>query len=405
MRTKMMIGIAIAVVTLLLTGIVALRLQTEDIVVASQFVPVQTMTAGESSYDEVLTYIGGVTSDSIQMLSFKSSGRVDTVHVVTGQRVDQDSLLVSLDTEDLGFQLAASESTMNAAKAQYDLAVKGTRAEDLEMARLTMEKAREVSVFKADTLSEMEVLFEGDYISSKELEGAGLEATVAELDYNNAKQLYEKALAGPDKETLDGLLSQYEQAVAGYEHTLSLMNDSQLYATTSGTVVDIMNEENEMVQAGYPVVVIREDNQVIEMGVTDEDLRDLSIGQQVIITGETQVGEGTINRISDVPDRTTHLYEVEVSIEGSDIFLVGEIVQCDIVVGSFVGIDIPMSAVMIDDVNYVYVDNDGIATKRTIEIMRMMGERVIVEGLTEGDQIITENVSKLFEGKGILVLD
>lgn len=174
MKQKMMIGIGIGIVTMLLIGVVALRLQTEEVVVASQYVPVQTIGATEATYDEVLTYIGGVTSDSIQMLSFKSSGKVAKVHVEIGQRVNETTLLVSLDTEDLGYQLAASESTMNGAKAQYDLALNGTRAEDLEMARLTMEKAREVSVFKADTLIEMEALFVEAFISSKELEGAKL---------------------------------------------------------------------------------------------------------------------------------------------------------------------------------------------------------------------------------------
>lgn len=224
---------------------------------------------------------------------------------------------------------------------------------------------------------------------------------MAELDYFNAKQLYEKALAGPDKETLDALKSQYDQAVAGYEHTLSLMNDSQLYASTEGTVVNILNEENEMIQAGYPIVVIRKDNQVIKMGVTDEDLRELIIGQSVIITGEEATGEGEISMISDVPDKSTHLYEVEIAIHSSDVFLVGEIVQCDIVIGSYVGIDIPMDAVMIDNTNYVYVDEAGLASKRTIEIVRLMGERVIIQGIAEGEKVITENVTKLFEGKGI----
>lgn len=381
--------------------------------ITSNKVPVTVEEAKIEEYEERLTYVGGVTSDSIQTLAFKSSGKIEAIYVEIGQKVDESTLLISLDTQDIDFAVRASENAMLAAKAQYVEALEGTRSQDIEMARVAKEKAEEVSRFKADTLIEISALYEAGFASSKEVDGANLESTIAMRDYQNALAIYSKAMEGPTEETLDALQNRYEQAKVGYEMNLSLLADSQLYSSTKGTVVNIVYEENEMLAAGYPAIVVRKENQVINMGgVTDEDLEELELNQKVYIyatddANKSQETIGFITRIADVPDMTTHLYQVEVAIDAQSKLSVGEVVTCEVAIGKCTGgVDIPLKAVTVDDKNYVYVvHNEATASKKYVDIVMLLGHRIIVEGLEAGDKIITQNIPKLYEGKDVVLQD
>lgn len=238
----------------LLILLILLRLDTEEKVTNEEIIPVKVQIIKQQEYEEKLSYVGAVTSDSIQTLGFKSPGKIEEIMVEVGDQVDEDTLLVRLSTDDLAFDVRASESTLAAAKAQYNLAVKGTSSEDIEVAKLMMDKAAKVSDFKKATLDEITQLSLDGVISNKELEGTKLEADIAHIDYANAKTLYNKALGGLKQEEIDVYFSQYEQAKVNHEYKQSLMTDTQLYATTKGTVVDILYEENELVPLGYPVI-------------------------------------------------------------------------------------------------------------------------------------------------------
>ncbi len=74
---------------------------------------------------------------------------------------------------------------------------------------------------------------------------------------------------------------------------------------------------------------------------------------------------GFITRIADVPDMTTHLYQVEVAIDAQSKLSVGEVVTCEVAIGKCTGVDIPLKAVTVDDKNYVYVvHNEATASKK-----------------------------------------
>lgn len=398
----------ITLISLVAIGLIAVlivpRLLSEEIVITKSIVPVKVETVEDLAYDEVLSYIGVITPDSIQTLGFKSAGKIEAINVEVGDKIDEETLLVTLDTQDLEFELRVSKSSLNAAKAQYDLAVKGTEAQDIELARLAVEKASQVTLFKATTLEDYTKLYAEGVISNKEFEGIELEATLAELDYLNAKVVYEKALDGLEQEAIDVYYSQYEQAKTNYEFKESLMSDSQLYATTKGTVIDILYEENELVPTGYPVVAIRKEEQVITLGINNEALIQLEKGQIVTITEDKREGTGVVSRIADVPDANTHLYEVEVTIDQKDLFLIGEIIKCNIMVGTNHGIMIPINSVVIDEDNYVYIVKDHKANKKKIEIITILDDAIIVKGIEEGEQLVTENVNKLYEGKEITII-
>ncbi len=43
--------------------------------------------------------------------------------------------------------------------------------------------------------------------------------------------------------------------------------------------------------------------------------------------------------------------------------------------------------------------------KKYVDIVMLLGHRIIVEGLEAGDKIITQNIPKLYEGKDVVLQD
>ena len=50
-----------------------------------------------------------------------------------------------------------------------------------------------------------------------------------------------------------------------------------LTADVDGYVVDVLCKEGEMQSAGYPVVLIRSENQVVTVGLSDKDVKKIQL--------------------------------------------------------------------------------------------------------------------------------
>ena len=59
-------------------------------------------------------------------------------------------------------------------------------------------------------------------------------------------------------------------AKANYDSKVNLVQDASLTADEDGYVVDVLCKEGEMQSAGYPVVLIRSENQVVTVGLSDK---------------------------------------------------------------------------------------------------------------------------------------
>jgi HlyD family secretion protein len=367
-------------------------------------IPVEVMMVEKAQYDETLNYIGSITADHIQSLSFKSPGKILGINVQQGDYVEQGDILMQLDTSDLLFEIEAAQKAMEAAYAQYQLSAKGSSSQELEQARLMVDKAQEVYSFQETTLKEYERLYSEGVISNKEYEQAVLEANVALNDLNTAKQAYDSAIEGADDELLQLYYSQYEQAKISYNHKQTLLEDAVLTSTISGTIIELPYEENTMIPAGQPVVHIRRDGANISIGVTSEDYEKIHVEDPVFVKDDSdRMREGIVLRKNNIPDQATHLYDVEVYLEEEDI-LIGKIVECRIIIGQKEGIMIPIQSAIVNGETYVYIYEGGQAWRRPVDIQSILDDQIIVTGLNDGDSLIISNIKKVNEGKAVSII-
>lgn len=367
-------------------------------------IPVKTITAIPIKMEETLDYVGMVQQDSTVKYGFNISGRIEEIKVNPEDIVKEGDLIASLNNEDYKYALDESKSQMEAAKAQYDKALNGAEKEDIENARLNVQKAQDGYDYAKEQYDKIEKLYNADAASKGELDAVKLQLDISESELNQAKKLLEQVENGTRNEDVRAAKAQYDLAKTNYEYTKKQFNDTKLYADSEYIVISTLAEEGEMLSAGYPVVILRSLNQKIVFGVTDEELPMIEKDMPVKVISDNNKHKGKITLISRSPNQDNWTYAVECTlVEESEISL-GSVVDVNIILGEENGMWIPIDAIISKGEDIVYVVENDKALKRNVTLEETKGYLVKVKGLKEGDKVITENISNINHGDHVSIV-
>jgi HlyD family secretion protein len=176
-------------------------------------------------------------------------------------------------------ELIQADAAVAAAKSAWDLLRRGSREEDVRLARATMENL-------GKDLRRAEELYRDTLVSDKEVSDARTRYTVA-------KETYDKLVAGPLPEEIARARAQYEQAVAQAALVRQKIEDSRITSPVAGMVTLRAVEEGEMVQAGSAIVRVSVLERVrLVIFVPEADL------------GKLKLGDAAAVSIDSYPDRT-----------------------------------------------------------------------------------------------------
>ncbi len=89
----------------------------------------------------------------------------------------------------------------------------------------------------------------------------------------------------------------YNEAKVDLQAKQISLNDAQLYSDLDGYVVDVLYKKSEIIAAGYPVVVVRTAEQMVTVGLSQNDVKKIVVGTAAQIELDGMGG----NRKSD-PD-------------------------------------------------------------------------------------------------------
>jgi RND family efflux transporter MFP subunit len=311
--------------------------------------PVSVQTVRNESRVSYVRSIGMVSSKDIKKYGFKISGKISSIPVKKGDRVKKGTLLAKLETKELEFALNAAENTY---KKAYDY-------------------FSETENFH----SKIKRLSDAGSVAATDLDKAKLAKDVAESDMNNAK--------------------------VDIDYKKSMVADASMLSEIEGYVIEVLNKKGEVVAAGYPVVVVRNESFVINTGVSSKELVMIKPGTEAEITVDGRSLKGKVSLVSQIPDERSRTYNVEVEISGeakdAGLFI-GSVAKVDFITGSITGIWIPVFSILTDGTDYVFTDSAGIALRKNIRTISISGEFVLVEGLDDGDRVIIRGMKDISDG-------
>jgi RND family efflux transporter MFP subunit len=243
-------------------------------------------------------------------------------------------------------------------------------------------------------------------------------AEKARRDLERGRQLRADEVA--TEEQVQDLTTAYNVARANLDAARFNARFARIEAPADGIVLQRLAEENELVQAGQPVLVVGATGAgwVVRTSLADRDVVRVDLGDPASVTFDAFPGrrfEGRVTRVGSSADPLTGTFEIEVEVAPDGArFARGLVAKVSLPIGDADAADgqtvVPVSAIVEADGDsatvYVLDAAQGVARRKQVTVGPIVGDRVVVlAGLVEGEQVITDGAAWLTDGRPVRVVD
>lgn len=387
------------------------------------FKPLKTdlLKVEERSISKSFTEDGQVVSENERYIYTAYAGKIEEIFVEEGDNVNQGQLLLSIETDELNYQLQELQAQLKRVKGEEERSYLEPYKSNLKQQELVIEQAEQELEEAETNMERMKELYDAEIISKKEYESA--ESSVIRAE--NYLEQQQEALSlleishGPGSGTsryFSGMKQSLEAQINLVKHKISKAN---VTSPISGTVSDITTEEGSMVNTSSPVMtVFQKGAYEIEVFVLAEDVNSLSPDMEVELIQDNNSGDivfpGTVEKIApSAIERTSSLgleeQRVKVTISPETPSAVklrpGYKLEVDFTVDRQEGkLVVPKTALFpYEDGEAVWLVKDGKAHIQPVKKgFENESETVIVEGLETGDYIVLNpQMAGMEEGKRV----
>ncbi len=213
------------------------------------------------------------------------------------------------------------------------------------------------------------------------------------------------------RQQVERLQAEYDVAAASVESARIDLRKSVVRAPFDGVVDAVHREDGEFTEAGAPLVrLVQLDRVRIVVGVSERDAPLFHGGSDVEIAVDAFPEDrftGEVHRVATSAELATRTFETEIAVDNPDRRLrPGMIARAHLVRNVYPdAILVPIFAVIsLDEERYVFVEKDGRAQMRSIEIGVIQGNDVqVTNGLSPGDRLIVVGQRDLRAGESVRV--
>lgn len=326
--------------------------------IAKETVPlVRWQTVKMDNFKQSASYPGEVRGRYETQLAFQVGGKIIKRNVELGSTVNPGDILMEIDAKDINQTVDISSAQVYSAESQ------------LNLAESNLERYRR--------------LYEQGAVSRAQLD-----------QYQNA---YDVALAA------------VRQSSAHYVQGANQLGYSMLLADDAGVVASINAEAGQVVSAGQSVLTLVKDGErEIEINIPENRIDEVRKAQQFRVSFwalPDVVAEGRLREISPIADKVSRTFKVRISLinppAGVNLGMTANVTAVN--PGIQPTTYIPLAAIyQTDQTPGVWVINDGVVALQPIKV-GVFGDGTIqvLEGLQDGDVIVTAGGQKLREGQKV----
>jgi len=231
--------------------------------------------------------------------SFRTAGKVLERPVDEGQVVQAGQLLARLDARDLEQQVAMRRADAGTAKAGLDALLAGSRKEEIEASKATLEQASaDLRRLEPDE-ARIRDLHQKGIVSVRDFEASRAALEAARAKVRQADQQYSLLRKGPRNEDIDQARARFEQAQQALALAQTQLGYATLTAPTAGVILSKNIEPMEYVAPGTSVVTLADLGQVwLRAYVEEIDLGRVKVGQKAFVTTDSFPGKKYEGRVS-----------------------------------------------------------------------------------------------------------
>jgi len=248
-------------------------------------------------------------------VSAEISGRIDSLFVEEGDRVEKGQVICRLNTESLELKLGEARANLKAAKASLDLVRKGAREEEIKSAEERAKQARSSLENAQSNLRRIEKLHSEGVASDSQLENARTAYEVAKASYEMALKQYELIRKGARREEIELAEANYERALSLVKLVEKQISDATVTSPIGGIVTAKFVEAGEVVKAGAPIASISDLSHLwIRIYLSERDIGKVRPGDEVIVRVDSFPGrdfKGRVEYISPEAEFTPKIVQTK----------------------------------------------------------------------------------------------
>ena len=264
------------------------------------------------------------------LVSFKVPGRIVDLPVEEGQSIKVGQLLARLDNADYSQEVAVDEATLRVRNRQLELALAGSRKQDIQAAYQAVLDARADLEQKEKDFQRYDALYRKDEIAGQTRDTALTNVTRAKATLERQEQIYSELEEGTRKEEIAVDHANARQARTTVELSRIRLDYTTLLAPFNGVILVRQAEKGEVMSPGTPVVTLADlDHLWVRVYLPETDLGRVRWGQEVSVRTDTYPGKAYRGRISFISseaeftpksvqtekERVTLVYRVKVDVE------------------------------------------------------------------------------------------
>lgn len=241
------------------------------------------------------------------------------------------------------------------------------------------------------------------------LDQAEAQSRLASQEFDRVQRLLDRGVS--TKQNEDSAVANRDVSSASLRAMQIQLEKSVVKAPFDAIVDRVFQEQDEYADVGKPLVRLVQLHRVkVKVGIPERDIPFFKAGDQVTLRLDAypeQSFQGVIHTITPTADFTTHTFTAEIAVENPDnVLKPGMIARVDLVRKVYPdSIVVPIfSAILLDDQRYVFVERNGMAELRPVEVGVIQGNNVqITSGLAPGDHLIVVGQRDVRPGEPVSV--
>ncbi len=186
----------------------------------------------------------------------KLPGRMDSVFVEEGAKVQRGQALARLQSREIDAKVEQARALMAAARAKWEMARHGARPEEKEQAARGYETARHQFELAEKTWNRVSAVYRDSVISTQEHDQVEFQYKAAREQLDAAHAKYQMVLKGARSEEIQAAEALFHQAEQGVAEALAYQDETVIKSPLDGEVFKRISDPGEIVAAGYPVFTL-----------------------------------------------------------------------------------------------------------------------------------------------------
>jgi RND family efflux transporter MFP subunit len=347
---------------------------------------VEVVEAGGGSRERFIEATGTVRAKTIAAVAAQVMGRITSLPVAEGSRVEKGALLATIDDTQVRAQLLAAGALVTEAEA-------GLREVEGAIAQAEASKS-----LAEKTYERFRVLHEEKVVTSQEFDEVEVKRTVAIKDY-------ERAL---DKRAQ--VIAKITQAKAQEEAARAMLSYTRVRAPFPGVVTGKKADVGSMAAPGVPILVLEDTRRYrIEASVPEDYLGVLKVGSRVrVVLGAPPGMEiaGTISEVVPQVDPESRTFTAKVDLPEGGALRTGMFGRVLFSTGKENMLVVPRKAIAhVGGYDALYtVTADNVVRLVLVTTGRAFGDEVeILSGIEPGTHVAISPLEKLVDGARVEV--